>query len=226
MRSLLRGIVIGLAMLALMGAIVGRAGWGAISVPRPAGTGAWLLARASGYAAFVALALDMISGLLVSTRDGDRWTARGQLIDLHGWLSPVALALLAGHILMLLADRYIRFDVLDVLVPMLSPYRPVAVGLGTVAGYCAVVVHASFGLRRTIGTKAWRRLHYLSFVAFGAAALHAFLAGTDASRPWAIAICLAPLLAIAVLLARRVPRRDPRMGPSSLRPRCRGRGNV
>lgn len=204
MRSVLRGIVVGFVALALVGAIASRAGWGAISVPRLAGTGPWLLARASGYAAFVALSLDVIAGLLVSTRAGDRWMARGQLIDLHGWLSPIALALLVGHVLALLADRYIRFDVLDVLVPMLSPYRPVAVGLGIVAAYCAVVVHASFGFRRKIGTKAWRRLHHLSFVAFGAATVHAFLAGTDASRTWAIAICVVPLLGAAVLLAGRL----------------------
>ena len=204
MRNVLRGIVIGSVVLVLGSAIASRAGWGALALPRPAGTSSWLLARASGYAAFVALALDVIAGLLVSTRAGDRWMARGQLIDLHGWLSPIALALLVGHVLSLLADRYIRFDVLDVLVPMLSPYRPVAVGLGIVAAYCAVVVHASFGLRRTIGTKAWRRLHYLSFVALGAAAVHAFLAGTDASRAWAIAICVVPLLGAAVLVAGRL----------------------
>lgn len=204
MRDVLRGIVIGLVALALVGAIASRAGWAAISMPRPAGAGAWVLARASGYAAFVALALDVIAGLLVSTRVGDRWMARGPLIGLHSWLSPIALALLAGHILALLADRYIRFDVLDLIVPMLSPYRPVAVGLGILAAYCAVVVHASFGFRRVIGAKAWRRLHYLSFGAFGAAAAHAFLAGTDASRPWAIAICLVPILGAAVLLAGRV----------------------
>lgn len=204
MRDVLRGVVIGFVALALVGAIASRAGWGAISVPRPEGTAPWYLARASGYAAFVALALDVIAGLLVSTRAGDRWMARGQLIDLHGWLSPLALALLVGHILALLADRYIRFDVLDVLVPMLSPYRPIAVGLGIVAAYCAVVVHASFGFRRRIGTKAWRRLHYLSFVALGTAAVHAFLAGTDASRAWAVAICVVPLLAAMVLLAGRL----------------------
>lgn len=204
MRNVLRGIVIGSVVLALVSAIASRAGWGAISLPRPAGTSPWLLARASGYAAFVALSLDVIAGLLVSTRAGDRWMARGQLIDLHGWLSPIALALLVGHVLSLLADRYIRFDVLDVLVPMLSPYRPVAVGLGIVAAYCAVVVHASFGFRRKIGTKVWRRLHYLSFVALGAAAVHAFLAGTDASRAWAIAICVVPLVGAAVLVAGRL----------------------
>jgi DMSO/TMAO reductase YedYZ heme-binding membrane subunit len=87
---------------------------------------------------------------------------------------------------------------------MLSPYRPVAVGLGIAAAYCAVVVHASFGLRRMIGTKVWRRLHYLSFVALVAAAAHMFLAGTDASRAWAIAICVVPLVIAAALLAGRV----------------------
>jgi DMSO/TMAO reductase YedYZ heme-binding membrane subunit len=50
----------------------------------------------------------------------------------------------------------------------------------------------------------WRRLHYLSFVALVAAAAHTFLAGTDASRAWAIAICVVPLLGAAVLLVDRV----------------------
>ena len=81
MRDVLRGIAIGLVVLALVGAIASRAGWGAIAVPRPAGIGPWLLARASGYAAFVALSLDVIAGLLVSTRIGDRWMARGQLMS-------------------------------------------------------------------------------------------------------------------------------------------------
>ena len=112
MRDVLRGAVVGLVMLALLGAIASRAGWATIDVPRPDGTAPWFLSRATGFAAFAALALDVIVGLLVSTKAGDRWITRAHAIDLHGWLSPVALALVVGHALILLADGYIRFDVL------------------------------------------------------------------------------------------------------------------
>ncbi len=204
MRDTWRGVLVGLVLLGLVGAVASRAGWFAIEVPRPAGSGAWFVSRATGFAAFVALALDVIVGLLVSTRAGDRWLARGDSIDLHRWLSPVAIALVLGHGVVLIADGYIRFDLLDVVVPFVAPYRPIAVGLGVIAAYLAVVVHLSFGLRRRLGSKTWRRLHYASFVAFVAAAVHAMLAGSDASRPWAVALYGTPLAAVAALVGYRV----------------------
>ena len=217
MREVLRGVVWGLAVLAVLGAIASRAGWVAIEVPRPTGTGPWFISRATGFAAFIALTLDVIVGLLVSTRAGDRWPGRANAIDLHGWLAPVTLALVLGHALVLLGDRYIRFDVLDVIVPFAAPYRPVAVGVGVIAAYLALVVHASFGLRKRLGARTWRRLHYLSFVAFVAAALHAILAGTDSSRGWAVALYGFPLAVVGALIAvrvlgRRGSARVPRLG--------------
>jgi methionine sulfoxide reductase heme-binding subunit len=183
MRDVRRGFAIGLALLLIAGAIVSRAGWGEIAAPRASGTGPWLIARASGFAAFAALSLDVIVGLVVSTRVGGRRVSRGQLIELHGWLSPLALALLLGHALILLADGYIRFDALDVLIPFVAPYRALAVGLGVIAAYLAFAVHASFGFRRLLGTAWWRRLHFLSFASFVAAALHGIIAGSDSGHP-------------------------------------------
>lgn len=206
MRDAIRGALIGLVVLALFGAVASRAGWAAFDVPRPDGHGAWFVSRATGFTAFVALALDVICGLLVSTRAGDRWIARAHLIDLHGWLSPVALALVLGHAVVLLGDRYVRFDALDVLVPFAAAEHTVALGLGVIAGYLALVVHASFGLRKRLGVKTWRKLHYLSFVAFVAAAVHAIWSGSDASRGWAVALYAAPLAVAAGLISARVRR--------------------
>lgn len=204
MRDALRGVAIGLALLLIAGAIASRAGWADGAALRASGTGAWLVARASGFAAFFALSADVIVGLVVSTRVGGRSLSRGQLIELHGWLSPLALALVFGHAFILLADGYIRFDALDLVVPFIAPYRPVAVGIGVLAAYVALVVHASFGFRRRLGTKLWRRLHYLSFVAFAAGALHGISAGTDSREPWAIALYAMPLVLATLLIVRRV----------------------
>lgn len=205
-RDLGRGLVLGLVALAVLGAIAARTGVATVDVPRVAGHGAWFLARATGFIAFLALALDVIVGLLVSTRVGDRWLGRGLAVELHGWLSPLALVLVLGHAGVLLADGYVRFDVLDVLVPFVADDG--AIALGIIAGYVAVAVHASFALRRRLGARTWRRLHYLSFVAFLAAALHALAAGSDGGRAWAAVIYATPLAVVAGLLVIRVlPRR-------------------
>lgn len=205
MRELVRGVAIGAVLLLVAGALAGRLGWAEIAAPRASDATPWLIARASGFAAFAALSLDVIVGLVVSTRVADRRLARGQLIALHGWLSPVTLALVLAHAGILLADGYIRFDALDVLVPFVAPYRAGAVGVGILAAYVALVVHASFALRKRLGARTWRRLHYLSFAAFAGGALHGILAGSDAGRPWAVMLYAAPLLAVAVLVALRVP---------------------
>jgi predicted ferric reductase len=160
-----------------------------------------------GLTAFVALALDVILGLLLSTRMANRLFAKGVAVELHRWLSPLVLALALGHGLLLLADGYIRFDALAVLVPFASPYRPLAVGLGVIAGYLAVVVHASFALRKTIGARTWRRLHYLSFVALIGAAAHALLAGSDVGSVWVRSLYAVPLAIAVGLAAMRIARR-------------------
>jgi sulfoxide reductase heme-binding subunit YedZ len=104
----------------------------------------------------------------------------------------------------LTADRFVRFDVLDAVVPFLSSYRPVAVGLGVLAAHAALAVHASFALRRRIGVKVWRALHFLSFFAFAAALVHGLSAGTDSELPPVRAMYLAAGVAVGGLVLLRV----------------------
>jgi sulfoxide reductase heme-binding subunit YedZ len=208
----IRGVLVGLALLAIGAAILHRAGAAADPLPRLGGTGPWLLSRVTGITAFVALSLDVALGLAISTGAVGAWLTRGHAVDLHRWLSPVSLALIAGHAGVLLLDRFVAFDVVDLLVPFASRHQPLAVGLGVLAGYLVLVVHASFALRRRLGTVTWRRLHALSFVGYAAAAGHAILAGTDAFRPWAIALTAPAALLVAVLGARRVTARARRPG--------------
>lgn len=204
MRNALKGVLAGVLLLALLGAIATRTGAIVTSLPRPSGTGAWLLSRATGLLAYVALSIDVIVGLLVSTRSADRFIPRGALVDIHGWLSPLALALVVAHGGVLLADNYVRFDLIDLVVPFASSRWTIAVGVGVLAAYLALVVHLSFGLRKRIGTATWRRLHYLSFVAFVLVTIHAIAAGTDRATGWFVAIYVAILLVVASLVAVRV----------------------
>ncbi len=205
-RATCQGLALAMIVLAVAGALAGRLGLATIAVPRSDSAAPWLLTRATGITAFVALALDVAIGLLVSTRTSHALFAKGVAVELHRWLSPLTLALVLGHVVLLLADGYIRFDAIDMLVPFASSYRPVAVGIGVIAAYGALVVHASFAMRKRLGTRTWRRLHYLSFVALVGAALHGVLAGSDTGMTWIQVLYAAPLVAVTALVALRVVR--------------------
>jgi len=174
---------IGLVIVALVAeAIAVRLGIVADPIPKLSGTVAWTTSRAAGVTAFGALTLDVVFGLFVSTGAIDRWVPRGASVDVHRWLSSVALTLVAVHSLALFGDGAVHFDALDALVPGVSSYRPDAIALGVIAMYGAVVVQVSFGWRKRIGVRVWRALHTTAFAVFLAAVAHGLLAGSDAAH--------------------------------------------
>ena len=101
-------------------------------------------------------------------------------------------------------DRTVPFSLAQILVPGLAPHAPLAVAFGQVALYLALVVIASFYLRRRIGQRAWRTLHYVTFLAFLGATVHGIAAGTDSGSRWAQAIYLSAAAAVTFLLVYRI----------------------
>jgi sulfoxide reductase heme-binding subunit YedZ len=212
------GVAIGGLLFLVLDAIAVRAGF-ATGFPKLAGTSLWVTSRAAGVTAFLAWTLDVVFGLFVSTGIADRSIPRPRSVEAHRWLSTVALTMTSAHALALLGDRFVRFDVLDVLVPFLSSYRASAVALGALAAYGAALVHASFSFRRRIGPNTWRKLHSLSFVVFAGALLHGLFAGSDSSAPGMQALYVSSAVAVGALGAVRVLRRA--RPPAATR---RGRG--
>lgn len=178
-RAIVLGVALGALVLLVLEAFVIRAGLAAAALPKASGSSLWITSRAAGVTAFLALSLEVALGLLLSTGAADRILPRARVVEAHRWLSAVTLGMVAVHAGVLLGDRFIRFDLLDLTVPFLAPYRPFAVGLGILAAYVAVVVHRSFDWRKRLGVKVWRALHQASFAAYAAALLHGALAGTD-----------------------------------------------
>ncbi len=121
--------------------------------------------------------------------------------DLHRFLSLLGLGVVALHGLVLTLDSTVRMPITGLLVPGLSPYRPLATGIGVLAAELMIVIYASFSLRRRIGVRNWRRLHYLTFAVFGAATVHGLTAGTDR---WAFALYAGSVAAVVGLTVWRV----------------------
>jgi sulfoxide reductase heme-binding subunit YedZ len=161
----------------------------------------WLLARASGLTAYALLTSSVLAGLTVKSKPLGRRLRAAAVTDLHRFLSLLALGAIAVHGLTLALDTAVRIPVAALLVPGLSPYRPLATGIGVLAAELMVLIYVSFSLRSRIGVRSWRRLHYLTFAVFGAATVHGLAAGTDR---WAFGLYAGSVAAVASLTAWRI----------------------
>jgi sulfoxide reductase heme-binding subunit YedZ len=163
----------------------------------------WVVARATGLVAYGLLAGAMLAGLLVRTRDRAGSLKGAAMVDLHQHLSLLALVLTAVHGLALLLDRTVDMTLLDLVVPGLASYRPLWTGLGVVAAEAALLVYLSSRLRRRIGARAWRRIHWLAYAAFAGATAHGVASGSDGGRPGALALYGGAAGAVAALTGWR-----------------------
>ena len=134
----------------------------------------------------------------------------------HASLLGLGFALL--HALMLLGDSYIGYTLPQILIPFASSsYQPIWVGLGQVGLYLMALVTFSFYIRRWIGARAWRAIHYLSFVVFALALLHGLFSGTDSSLAWAIWMYISTGASVLAMTAyRMVVRRGATPSPARL----------
>lgn len=81
-----------------------------------------------------------------------------------------------------------------------------------VSGWLFALVAASFWLRKRIGVRAWRRLHWITYALFALATVHGLAAGTDTAQPWARGLYLGAVGAVALATAWRALVRPTRKG--------------
>jgi sulfoxide reductase heme-binding subunit YedZ len=149
----------------------------------PLGHVAWYVSRAAGLAAFLALTGSVVFGLLLSSRSGPRRLPKAAVFELHQFLAVLGLCLVAIHAAALLFDRAVQFGVADILMPFGAPYRPAWVAAGVVSAWLSAAIAASFWVKKSIGQRAWRGLHFGSFLAYGLAVAHGLGAGSDSDVP-------------------------------------------
>ncbi len=140
---------------------------------------AWYLTRASGTVGYLLLAGSTIWGLLLSTRLAKKIVPPAVSLAMHNTLSWTAIGATVFHAAVLLFDSYYVYTPADLLIPFLHPYSPLWVGLGIISFYIMLLTSLSFRWRNRIGQKNWRKLHYLTFVAYLFTTLHGWMAGTD-----------------------------------------------
>jgi sulfoxide reductase heme-binding subunit YedZ len=164
----------------------------------------WYAMRATGIVALVLLTGTVVLGILTAGRARSRsWPAFAQA-DLHKRISLLAMAFLALHVLTAVVDTYVHVGWASVLVPFVSPYRPLWTGLGTVGVDLLAAVAISSALRQRMSASTWRAIHWLAYGSWPVAMAHSLGMGTDASRLWMDALAAACTLAVGGAVAWRV----------------------
>jgi sulfoxide reductase heme-binding subunit YedZ len=162
----------------------------------------WLLARAAGLTAYAMLTLSLLAGLVLKSRPFARLRAAA-VAEVHKTLALTGLGALALHAIALVLDTTVKVSPAALFVPGLVTYRPAAVAAGVVAAWLMVLITASFRVRKRIGTRMWRRLHWFTYALFGLATVHGITAGTDTTQPWARDLYLGALGSVVAATAWR-----------------------
>jgi cytochrome b561 len=166
----------------------------------------WYLARAAGIMLYLLAWTTVVTGLGLTTGLFDRWPGRGMVFSLHAYATNLTYGFLALHLLSLAADTTVRFAPQQLLVPFVSGLREPWTGFGILAGGLILLVGASFSLKRYIGQRVWRALHWLTFPLYLLALAHGVGAGTDTTASWMGALYLVTGLAVVLLVTYRLLR--------------------
>jgi hypothetical protein len=168
----------------------------------------WLIARGAGLAALVLLTVATALGALVSgggpARPGGRVIAQYA----HRVVASLGLAVLGLHLTMILADSFAHVGWVGALVPFTSQYRPLWVGLGSLAAYTFLLVAATGFARGRMagsagGVAVWRTVHGAAYAGWAMALLHGLRSGTDSSVGWVRVLYLSCLLVVLGSVATR-----------------------
>ena len=164
----------------------------------------WVFERLFAFLAYIAMAGSVVYGLLLSTKILDAIAHRPITFSLHQDLASVGLGFAAVHGMLLALDKTMPFTLAQIAVPGMAPYAPVWVAAGQVSVYLMAVVVGSFYVRRQIGQRAWRTLHYVTFLAFVGSTAHGIGAGSDSASPWAWWLYVGSTILVVFLLVYRI----------------------
>lgn len=164
----------------------------------------WFVSRGSGLVLLVALSSVVALGVATRLGSSPGRLPRFVVAELHRTLSLFGVALLALHVTTAVLDPFVSIGWIAGVVPFVSHYRAAAIGLGTLAVDLLGAVLITSVLRHRLGYRTWRGLHWLAYVAWPIAVVHAFQAGTDFRVWWAAALEWGAVGVVATAVATRV----------------------
>lgn len=164
----------------------------------------WYLSRATGLVALVLFSLATALGALTAGRVASPAMPRFAISALHRNVSLLSLAFLLLHIVSATVDSYVPIRWRDTVVPFVSRYHPVWMGLGAVAFDLLLAVLLTSLVRTRLSLRLWRGVHWLSYLCWPVAVAHCLgLRAADADRGWILSLDIACIVAVVLAVGVR-----------------------
>lgn len=163
----------------------------------------WYLTRGLGVGALLLLTASIALGVLTTGGWRSRRWPRFATAGLHRNLTLLAICIVVLHVVTTVLDGYTPILLTDALIPFVSAYRPVWLGLGAVAFDLLLALVATSLLRARIGYRTWRWVHWLAYASWPVALVHALGTGSDARFAW---LQLVGVLCVVVVVLAVVAR--------------------
>ena len=159
----------------------------------------WYVTRASGLTGYFLLWLSMVWGFGIGSKIFQPILEGTFTYDFHEHLSLIGIGFILLHVVVLMFDKFLPFNLLQILIPFTDSYRPLWVGMGIISFYILLLVTVTFYLRQQIGSNAFRYIHILSLVSYVGSTLHGLFAGTDSALPVAMFLYVGTFLIFVFL---------------------------
>jgi Ferric reductase like transmembrane component len=163
----------------------------------------WYLTRGTGAVTLVLLTASVAIGVANVRRAHTERVPRFVVEAVHRTASLLALAFLAVHIVTSVLDPFAPIRLIDAVVPFVSTYRPVWLGLGAIASDLLLAVALTSVLRRRFGHRAWRATHWLAYACWPVALVHGLGTGSDAKTSWMLALTAGSVLVVLAAVGLR-----------------------
>lgn len=171
----------------------------------------WYAARAAGITAYLLVSGVVLLGLtMAAKKQFARWP-RFTVEDVHRFGGLLVGTFVTIHVAAVAVDAWLPFSLQSIVVPFISRYRPIWVGLGIAAAELLVALAVTNHYRQRLPYTFWRRAHYLNFAVWLAATAHGLGSGTDRSAPWALAVYAGAVCAVSAAIVWRIARQRPRV---------------
>jgi hypothetical protein len=164
----------------------------------------WYLARGTGAVSLLLLTASVVLGIVGSVRfAAPRWP-RFAIDSVHRDVSLLVVVVLVIHIVTSVLDGFAPIRLLDGVIPFVTPYRPLWMGLGTLAFDLLLAIAITSMVRRRLGYRTWRAIHWLAYASWPVAVLHGLGTGSDVKQWWMLALTAACIVAVLVAVWTRI----------------------
>jgi sulfoxide reductase heme-binding subunit YedZ len=122
----------------------------------------------------------------------------------HRDVSLLVVVVLVVHIVTSVLDGFAPIRLFDGVIPFVTPYRPLWMGLGTLAFDLLLAIAITSMVRRRLGYRAWRAVHWLAYASWPVAVLHGLGTGSDVKQWWMLALTAGCIVAVLVAVWTRI----------------------